>query len=335
MSAPSTLRILHTVASMRHFRSTLRGAVSLVPTMGMLHSGHMSLVRLAASQTHSIIVSIYVNPTQLATAEERDAYPTVLGADIAALERVDDELRQKGQGRIKGVFAPTDAEMYPHLNATDVANGLGSYVTISPLAGRLEGADQPAHFLGVATVCLKLFNAVKPDKAYFGEKDFQQTVVVRRLVEDFLVDVEVLVGGTVREEDGLAVSSRNVFLGSRRRKVATVLWRALSAAAKAYHDGELRREDILARCVSEARTEQITQEQMEECDRARFEIVYFGLSDPESLEDIEDVNPRKGALLSGAIRMLPLEATPRVENPGLCNGTDRIRLIDNILLKPT
>lgn len=147
----------------------------------------------------------------------------MLGLDVVALEQVDDELRRKGQGRIKAVFAPTDKEIYPFLDSADVGNGLGGYVTISPLAGRLEGADQPTHFIGVATVCLKLLNAVKPHKAYFGEKDFQQTIIVKRLVEDFLVDVEVLVGETVREEDGLAVSSRNVFLGSRRRKVATVL----------------------------------------------------------------------------------------------------------------
>lgn len=303
--------------------------------MGMLHSGHMSLIRLAAEQTDSIVISIYANPTQLATAEERASYPATLEADVAALERLDDELRRDGAARIKAVFAPTDEEMYPYLDSTDVASGLGAFVTISPLAGRLEGADQPAHFNGVATVCLKLFNAVKPHKAYFGEKDFQQTVVIRRLVQDFLVDTDVVVGETVREDDGLALSSRNAYLGSRRRKVATVLWRALCAAAKIYQDGETRRGEILACSLTEAKREQSLQEQMNGCDRARFEILYLELSDLDSMEDVERVNPRKGALLSGAIRMLPLEAATGAENSGLRNGADWIRLIDSIVLRPT
>lgn len=303
--------------------------------MGILHSGHMSLIRLAAEQTDSIVVSIYANPTQLATAEARASYPSTLEADVATLEHIDDELRQKGQGRMKGVFASTDEEMYPYLDSTDVASGRGAFVTISPLAERLEGADQPAHFNGVATVCLKLFNAVKPHKAYFGEKDFQQTIVVRRLVQDFLVDVEVVVGQTVREEDGLALSSRNVYLGSRRRKVSTVLWRALCAAVNTYQNGELKRREILACALTVAGKEQTMQEQMSECDRAMFEILYFGLSDLDSAEELEELDPMKGALLSGAIRMLPLEAATRAEDSGWRNGTDWIRLIDSIVLKPT
>lgn len=320
---------------MRRFRSTLSGSVSLVPTMGMLHAGHISLIRLAAEQTDAIVVSIYANPTQFATAKERASYPSTLDADVAVLARLDDELRQKRQGRIGGVFAPTDEEMYPYLESTDIANGLGAFVTISPLARRLEGADQPSHFNGVATVCMKLFNAVKPHKAFFGEKDFQQTVVIRRLVRDFLIDVEVVVGETVREEDGLALSSRNVFLGSRRRKIATVLWTALRAAAKVYYGGETGREKILAGCLTEARMEQNMQEQMNECERAGFEILYFNLSDLDSVEDVEDVDPGKGALLSGAIRMLPLEGATQAENIGWRSGTDCVRLIDSIVLKPT
>lgn len=302
--------------------------------MGMLHLGHTSLVRLAAEQTQSIIVSIYINPTQFATAEARSSYAATLEADVAALEHLDDELRQKGLGRIEGVFAPTDEEMYPYLESTDIPNGLGAFVTISPLTGRLEGADQPAHFNGVATVCLKLFNAVKPHKAYFGEKDFQQTLVVRRLVRDFLLDVEVVVGKTMRDEDGLALSSRNMYLGSRRRKVATVLSRALCAAATRYQDGETTRKEILACALTLARKEQSLQEQMDECDRVRFEIVYLELSDLDSVEEVEEVDPMKGALLSGAVRMLPLEAATEKEDVGWRNGTDCIRLIDSIVLNP-
>ena len=336
MSTPSSTTILYTVSSMRSFRSTLPDSVALVPTMGILHAGHMSLIRLAAEQTDAIIVSIYANPTQLAAAEEQASYPSTLEADVTALARLDDELRQKkGLGRIRAVFAPTDREMYPYLESTNVAAGLGAFVTISPLAGRLEGADQPSHFNGVATVCMKLFNAVKPTKAYFGEKDFQQTVVIRRLVQEFLIDVEIIVGETVREEDGLALSSRNVYLGSRRRKVASVLWTALCAAAKMYNEGETRKERILAGSLAEARRVQSMQEQMNECDRARFEVVYFELSDLVTMEAVEEVDPKKGALLSGAIRMRPLEGAMQAENPGWRGGTDWIRLIDSIVLEPT
>lgn len=333
MDAPNALQILHTISSMRQFRSALSGSVSLVPTMGMLHRGHLSLVCLAAEQTQSVIVSIYANPTQLAKAE-RNSYPSKLELDVAALERLNEALHQKGQGQIRGVFAPTDEEMYPYLSSTDIAAGQGSYVSISPLAGRLEGADQPAHFIGVATVCLKLFNAVKPHKAYFGEKDFQQTVIIKRLIDDFLVDLKLVVSETVREEDGLALSSRNVYLGSRRRKIAPVLWKTLSAAANVYYGGELRRGVILASCNQEARKEQDTQDQTKAGERARFEVLYFGLSNLKTIEDLEEVDPKEGALLSGAIQILPLETADQTEDLGWRGGTDSIRLIDSIVLKP-
>ncbi|KAL8738213.1 MAG: hypothetical protein Q9181_000984, partial [Wetmoreana brouardii] len=340
-SAPA-LQVIHTVASMRRLRSTFLDTVSLVPTMGMLHAGHMSLIRLAASQSRSVIVSIYANPTQFASAEECTTYPSTLKADVALLEKLDEVLRREGSlGRIEAVFAPTDREIYPFISdSTDFSttSGRGSYITISPvLSQRLEGADQPHHFIGVATVCMKLFNVVRPHKAVFGEKDFQQTLVVKRLVDDLFLDIEIVVGETVREEDGLAVSSRNVYLGNgRTRKVATVLWRALCAGARAFYgEGEVVREKILERCREEALNEQMVQERMDLSQRAMFKVLYFEMSDLGSLEDVEEVDTSKGALLSGAIRMLPLETVAENEGAGLRNGTDTIRLIDSIVLKPS
>lgn len=324
---------------MRRLRSTLPDPVSLVPTMRMLHAGHISLIRLAAVQTKSIIVSIYVNPTQLA-AGERDTYPSRLAADVEALEHLNQELQLEDgySGRIRAAFAPTDEDMYPGMSpsSTNFSAGLGSYVTISPLASRLEGADQPYHFVGVATVCLKLFNVVKPHGAYFGEKDFQQTVVIKKLVRDLLLDIEIVVGKTVREADGLALSSRNSYLGTRRRKVASVLWKALCAGALAFREtGEIQSEAILELCRLEVKKEQMIQERLKPCERAGFEVLYFGLSDLESLADAEEIDKGKGGLLSGAIRMLPLEVVPPGESTGLDGDQGHIRLIDSIVLQPT
>ena len=318
---------------MRQLRSTLRSPVSLVPTMGMLHHGHMSLIHLAASQSCSVVVSVYVNPTQLSPAD-RATYPSTLEADVEALEQLNEELRREGlDGRIEGVFAPGDGEMYP--NPMDLAKGRGTHVNVAPLAdGRLEGKGQPLHFIGVATVCMKLFNVVRPHKTYFGEKDYHQTVIIKRMVDDFLLDLDVVVGGTVREDDGLAVSSRNTYLGSRRRKVAIVLWRSLRTAAECYWEGEGSRQKILDCCSQEAEHEQARQKQLEKRGGVGFQVLYFALSDLATLEDVEEVDRSQGALLSGAIRMLPLTEMSSSEDIGCGYGKASIRLIDSIILLP-
>ena len=325
---------------MRQFRAALSGPVALVPTMGMLHQGHMSLIRLATRKATSVIVSLYVNPTQLAPSEEGGSYhSSFLRQDIQMLQREEASLQQqqqqknKGQGCIKAIFIPTDQEMYPR--STDLTSGLCSLVTVSPsLTDRLEGRNRPAHFIGVATVCLKLFILVMPQVVVFGEKDYQQTVVVRTLVEEFLLDIEVVVAETVRESDGLAISSRNVFLGMRRREVAVVLWRALRAAAQVYHGVERQRKAILAACGEEASKEQERQVQLKKCGRVRFEVLYFGLSDRETLEDVEEVDSAKGALLSGAIQMLPVERDGLLDDVDSSDGSMPIRLIDSLVLQP-
>ncbi|KAI4264652.1 MAG: hypothetical protein L6R42_000250 [Xanthoria sp. 1 TBL-2021] len=302
--------------------------------MGMLHDGHLSLVRLAAQQTPSVLVSIYANPSQLTSDDGKQSYPSTLTADLALLEDLNEELRSSQYGAIKAVFAPTDEEMYPCSSPEDIPRGVGSFVNILPLSSVLEGADRPSHFAGVATVCLKLFNAVRPDKVYFGEKDCQQTVIVKRLVRDFLLDIEVVVGETVREVDGLALSSRNGFLGTRRRAVATVLFRALDAARNAYEAGILERNELLSLCKQVAEQEHVEQGHLLKPHRADFEVIYFELVEQESMISIGTVKSENGAVICGAVRLLPLEVLANGEEGGRQSGGDTIRLIDSILLEP-
>ena len=340
MSKPSSsFPILRTVSSMRRLRSSLPQPVALVPTMGMLHCGHVALVRLAAQRAVSVIVSVYVNPTQLAPGEQ-DTYPSTLSQDVEMLERLNEELQRNGigagdhqhrhHGRIVAVFAPTTEEMYPH--STELHGGRCGHVIISPfLTDRLEGKGLPAHFVGVTTVCLKLFVVVTPQLAVFGEKDYQQTIVVKRLVEEFLLDVEIVVAETVREVDGLAVSSRNVYIGPKRREIAVVLWRALRAGAETYRSGRRRRTEILGACEKETADEQERLHLMKRSDQVGFEVLYFGLSECQTLDDVEEVNTVEGAILSGAIELLPLENTHSADAESW-DISRSVRLIDSIVL---
>ena len=334
-------RRIHTfreVPPLRSYRKDLlfsHRTVGLVPTMGALHEGHMSLVRQAAAENTDIFVSIYVNPTQFGVNEDLDKYPKTWEADMKMLETLDQELAQReGLGRITAVFAPTTKVTYPTLPPTSEIDGSGSFVTITPLGKLLEGASRPVFFRGVATVCMKLFNIVKPDRVYFGQKDVQQTVIIKRMVQDFHIDTEVRIGPTQRESDGLALSSRNVYLGSRRRKVGVVLSQALKAAEKQYLDGKRGRADILWPANELAMNTMAEQDELPASRRARMEVDYISLADPDTLEEIDEVDASRGAVLSGAIKMLPLEEPQKNEDPGLGDGLVPVRLIDNILLKP-
>ena len=200
-----------------------RGAsesVGLVPTMGALHAGHMSLVQRARAENQRVAVSIFVNPLQFGPTEDFEKYPRPVEADLRLLA---------GAG-VDAVYMPGRADMYP--------TGAATTVHVSRVTESLEGAHRPGHFDGVATVVLKLFNAVRPDRAYFGQKDAQQVVVVRRLAADLDTGIQVVVGPTVREPDGLALSSRNVFLNPEERRAAACLSRALRAGAAAHAAGE-------------------------------------------------------------------------------------------------
>ncbi len=194
--------------------------VGFVPTMGALHEGHLSLIRAAQQQCSPVIASIFVNPTQFSPSEDLEKYPRQMEADRAALEEL----------RVDYLFAPTAKEMYP--------DGFRTYVQVEGLSERLEGKSRPGHFRGVSTVVLKLFEIVQPHYAFFGRKDAQQARIIRQMATDLNLDTHVVVCPTVREADGLAMSSRNAYLGPEERRAATALYGALAAAKKEIGAGE-------------------------------------------------------------------------------------------------
>lgn len=343
-----SFQVFRDVSPLRQLRRQLllsNRTVGLVPTMGALHEGHLSLIRQAASENTDIFVSIFVNPTQFGVNEDLDSYPRTWDSDVEKLEKLNLEfasLRDKSSvesssdapGQITAIFAPTSQVMYPSLPPSSEIDGPGSFVTITPLASKLEGASRPVFFRGVATVCTKLFNIVTPDRVYFGQKDIQQTVIIRRMVQDFHIGTEVKIGSTVREDSGLALSSRNAYLGTRRRTVGLVLFRALKAAEEAFMSGKNSRADILGAANDVAQKTLSEQEVLSPSDRVLFEVDYISLADPDTLDEIDEVNSSKGAILSGAVKMFPLEQSRPGEDCGLGDGKVSVRLIDNLIMKP-
>jgi pantoate--beta-alanine ligase len=220
------MHILDSLEALRAYRQTHPSSLGLIPTMGYLHAGHIALVR-AARQAHAqVMASIFVNPTQFAANEDLSSYPRDLARDFALLE---------AEG-VDAVFTPTPAQMYPEDYQT--------YITVEQVSQGREGAARPNHFRGVATVVAKLFNLTQPNAAYFGQKDAQQVAVVRRMVRDLDFPLSIKVHPIIREADGLAMSSRNVYLNPTERHAASVLYRALSAATQCYEQGE-RQPDAL------------------------------------------------------------------------------------------
>lgn len=334
--APQT-HIFRHVEPLREYRRDLllrKRTVGLVPTMGALHDGHLSLVRAAASENTDVFVTIYVNPTQFGLNEDLASYPKTWEADLRMLDMLDRELAASGAGRVSAVFAPTTKTMYPTLPPDSSLPGAGSFVEMRPLGQLLEGASRPVFFRGVATVCMKLFNICAPERVYFGQKDIQQTVVIRRLVKDFHLNMDVRVIPTSREPDGLALSSRNVYLGARRRKIGIVLYQALRRAEAQYRGGKRKRGDILWPANDHADQTKEAQDALSLDKRARFEVDYLSLADPDTMEEVDEVDPARGAILSGAIKMLPVEQPGLDEELGVGGGQIPVRLIDNIVLDP-
>ena len=276
------MKVISAIAEFKATRREISGSLGFVPTMGYLHEGHLSLVRQARAENDTVVVSIFVNPTQFGPTEDFARYPRDPERDLALLEKEKTDL----------VFMPPAEEMYPH--------GFGSWVEIERVTERLEGSTRPDHFRGVSTVVAKLFNIVEPTKAYFGQKDAQQAVVIKRMVADLDMNLEVIVSPTVREPDGLAMSSRNSYLNPEERQAALVLWKSLNLAQKLWSQGERHAEHL--------RQEMTTLIQKEKLAR----IDYVSIADPETLEELEEIN--HPALVSLAVRI------------------GNTRLIDNITL---
>ncbi len=280
------MRTVRTVRELREALAPERRAgrtIGLVPTMGGLHDGHLSLVREARRMCDVVVVSVFVNPTQFAPGEDFDRYPRDLMKDTALLTDYN----------VDYIFAPSPEEMYP--------KGFSTYVTVEGLSEQLEGVARPGHFRGVATVVTILFNIIRPDFAFFGQKDAQQTLVVRRLVRDLSLDAEIVVLPTIREESGLALSSRNAYLNQEERQSAAVIHRALTRAESAYAEGE-RNGTKLAGLVRST---------IEMEPRARVD--YVSVTDADTLEKLDKLND-KSALIAVAVRF------------------GQTRLIDNIVL---
>ena len=270
----------------RKLRREENRTIGFVPTMGALHEGHLSLVHEARAMCDVVVVSVFVNPTQFWPAEDFSAYPRDLTRDAALM----------AEYNVDYVFAPTVEEIYPP--------GFSTYVAVEGVSEELEGASRPGHFRGVSTVVAILLNTIKPDFVFFGQKDAQQAVVIKQMVRDLAFTTEIVVLPIVREESGLAMSSRNNYLSNEERKAAAVLHRALSQARAAYNDGE----------HSAARLIDLVRSTIEQEPLARID--YVGANDTETFEKLDRIDDRP-ALLSLAVFI------------------GKTRLIDNVVLGKT
>jgi pantoate--beta-alanine ligase len=277
------MRTAITLTDLGSLRSTFPGKVGLVPTMGYLHEGHLSLVRRAREECDHVVVSIFINPTQFGPQEDLSKYPRDLDRDLGLIEPLGVDL----------VWMPTAEVMYPKEYQT--------WVEVETVTRPLEGAMRPGHFRGVTTVVAKLFNGVQPQRAYFGQKDAQQAAVIRQMTRDLNFPIEIVVCPIVREPDGLAMSSRNVYLDAQERKAATVLYRSLNAAKNVYHNGEQDAEELRRIMREVIATEPLAQMQ------------YVSCADYDTLDELETVTGK--TLLSMAVFL------------------GKTRLIDNIVLE--
>ena len=276
------MNVVVTLEELRLARSKLIEPVGLVPTMGFLHDGHLSLVRQARLECASVVISIFVNPTQFGPHEDIDKYPRDLQRDLNLLASAGVDL----------VWTPTNEVMYP--------SGYQTWVNVEEVSKPLEGVMRPGHFRGVATIVAKLFNAVRPQRAYFGQKDAQQVIVIRQMSRDLAFPIEIEVCPTMRELDGLAMSSRNVYLSSDERPAAVVLSRGLFLAKAAFEAGERDANHLRKVVLDSLATE------------PSVKVQYVSCAHPDTLQELEGLVNQ--ALLSLAVTI------------------GKTRLIDNVLL---
>ncbi len=276
------MKIYRTITEYREFRRSVTASLGLVPTLGYLHEGHMSLVRRARAENALCAAWIFVNPMQFGPKEDFGSYPRDEDKDIAMLEK---------EG-VDALFLPDVGEIYPA--------GFSTHVEVEGVTERLEGEMRPGHFRGVATVVTIFFNIMQPTRAYFGQKDAQQVVVIRKMVRDMNMGIEVVVCPTVRERDGLAMSSRNVYLNSMEREAALALYRSLCLAKERWDGGQRDAGAIKRELLSLLKSEPLAQ------------VDYVSIADTETLEELSAISDK--ALISLAVRI------------------GKTRLIDNIIL---
>ena len=282
-----SMRIVRTISELRAVIKTMRDGgqrIGFVPTMGYLHEGHAALIRQSTARCNHTVVSVFVNPTQFGPGEDMARYPQDLERDQSLCLKLGVDV----------LFLPEASEIYP--------TGFCTFVEPGALGDELCGRFRPGHFRGVATVVAKLFNIVQPDLAFFGQKDLQQTVIIRRMVRDLNMPVDILVAPTIREADGLALSSRNTYLSSEERKRALGISRGISAAEAAFHAGERQSSQLLSLVNGHL--------------KAMDEVQYCTLVDFLTLEPVEGEIKRNAALCVAAM-------------------VGRTRLIDNVLLSPS
>ena len=277
------MKIAETIAEVRRLREGFPDTVGLVPTMGYLHDGHLALIRRARAENSLMVVSVFVNPAQFGPQEDFKTYPRDIERDLKILARENTDI----------VFLPPVEEMYPP--------GFDGWVDMGKVARRLEGVSRPDHFRGVATVVAKLFNIVQPTRAYFGQKDAQQTIVIKKMVADLNLHLEIIIVPTVREADGLAISSRNTCLNPEERQAATALYRSLCLSQRLWAEGEKEAGKIRAQMTALIQGESFAN------------IDYVSIAEPETLEAMEAV--KAPALVSLAVWM------------------GKTRLIDNVVLE--
>lgn len=276
------MEIVATISEMIKLRNAIKGTVGFVPTMGFLHEGHLSLVKKSRKDNSCSVVSIFVNPAQFGPQEDFANYPRDMQRDLRLLDNVGNDI----------VFMPEPEELYPE--------GYCSWVEVENLTNRLEGKIRPGHFRGVTTIVTKLFNIVEPDIAYFGQKDAQQSLVIRKMTQDLNLNLMIEIMPTVREEDGLAMSSRNVYLNQDERRAATILFRSLTFARELYEKGETNSQIIRSKMAA-----LIEQEPLAKID-------YISIADTETLDELAEI--KQHALISLAVRF------------------GKTRLIDNVLI---